>query len=487
MSTISRREMLGMAAGGLLAASLGRFALGQSQPGKRTNVLLIVADDMNCDAVGAFGSKVAGVTPNIDRLASEGMRFEHGHVTVGVCQPSRSVLMTGRYPHRNGAEGFQPIHDGFPTLQEKLNAAGYLNGILGKVKHLEPRNRFMWDMVFDQPELGQGRDPQLYYQHSKEFFDRAAKENKPFFLMANSHDPHRPFSGSEVEKRMFADSLDRIPKPSKTYSPGEVTVPGFLPDIPDVRTEVAQYYSSARRCDDTVGAILKALKDAGQEDSTLVMFISDNGMAFPFSKANCYLHSTHTPWIVRYPDKVKAGSVDRDHFISGIDFMPTILEAAGIAPVSGVDGKSFLPLLSGQDQAGRGRVFTVFHKTNAGKSFPMRCVQDQHFGYIYNAWADGKTEYHNESEGGLTMKAMRGAAETSPEVAARVKMFHYRVPEEFYDFEHDPDAMHNLIDDPKCARQVQQSRQLILGWMQATGDPLIVSFQKQLAGASGAK
>ena len=216
--------------------------------------------------------------------------------------------------------------------------------------------------------------------------------------MANSHDPHRPFYGSLQERQVcervwskHGVHLEDIPAPSRIYDSHDVQVPGFLPDIPGVRKEVAQYYCSVRRCDDTVGRVLSALHESGQEENTVVMFLSDNGMSFPFAKTNCYLNSTHTPWIVRWPGRVKPGAVNTRDFIEGIDFMPTILDAAGLPTTPGMDGKSFLPLLDGQEQPGRDHVFTVFHKTAGRKSYPMRCLRERRLGYIYNAWADGKT------------------------------------------------------------------------------------------------
>jgi len=132
-----------------LACWCGVVAAQTSESGisGRVNVLLITADDMNYDSPGVTGCKVPDVTPNIDRLASEGMRFEHAHINIAVCQPARSVLMTGRYPHRNGAKGFEPIRSDVPTLQESLRAAGYLNGIMAKVGHLAPIEKFCWDTV----------------------------------------------------------------------------------------------------------------------------------------------------------------------------------------------------------------------------------------------------------------------------------------------------------------------------------------------------
>jgi len=446
---------------------------------KRPNILLITADDMNCDSPGCFGGQTPDITPNIDRLASEGMRFAHAHITIAVCQPCRSVLMTGRYPHRNGAEGFQPINTSITTLQEELHKGGYLNGILGKVKHLAPIHKFKWDMAKDVGELGQGRDPKLYYKFAKGFFQQAANEEQPFFLMANSHDPHRPFHGSLQERNKFKQALKDITAPSRVYRDDDVQVPGFLPDIPDVRKEIAQYYSSVRRCDDTVGAVMRALRESGQTENTLVMFLSDHGMPLPFAKTNCYLHSTRTPWIAIWPGKIKPGTVDKRHFISGIDFMPTALDAAGIAATKGMDGLSFLPTLLGRRQAGRDKVFTQFHQTSARNRYPMRCIQNQSFGYIFNPWADGERVFKNESQSGLTFKAMQAAAKTDPKIAARVKLFQYRVVEEFYDFANDPDALHNLSNDSKYKKELDKMRKELLKWMEFTNDPALEALKNR--------
>ncbi len=476
----TRRRFLKTVGFGCLATAAGMHSILAAEKAKnRPNILLITADDMNWNAPGCFGGRTPDITPNIDRLASQGLRFEHSHVTIAVCQPSRSVLMTGRYPHRNGAEGFQPVNMDVPTLQEQLHEAGYLNGILGKVTHLAPREKFKWDMAYDFKELINGRSPEHYHDYARSFFERSAREGKPFFLMANSHDPHRPFHASEQEKKSFADVLKDIPAPSRVYRGDEIEVPGFLPDLPDVRKEIAQYYSSVRRCDDTVGAVLRALSESGQAENTLIMFLSDNGMALPFAKTNCYLHSTRTPWIAAWPGKIKPGTVDSEHFISGIDFMPTVLDVAGLPGPKGMDGFTFLPVLSGKKQGGRDRVFTQFHQTSGRNRYPMRCVQNKRFGYIFNPWSDGRRVFKNESQAGLTFKAMQAAAPSDPDVAARVKLFQYRVLEEFYDFENDPDAKHNLIDEPGYKKEIDTMRAELLGWMKRTEDPAFEALKNR--------
>ncbi len=452
---------------------------------RRPNVLLITADDMNWNAVGAFGCPVQGTTPHLDRLAAEGLRFERAHVTIAVCQPSRGALMTGRYPHRSGGEGFYHLRfAGIPILPALLREAGYAVGILGKVGHSTPYADFKWDMAHDQAELGAGRNPAVYHDHAKAFCTQAAEQGQPFFLMANAHDPHRPFYGNDKPEWYDGRTSPPAAVPSRVFRPEEIEVPGFLPDLPEVRLEVAEYYSSVRRCDDTVGRLLDVLDETGTRDDTLVVFLSDNGMAFPFAKTNCYLNSTRTPWIVRFPGRVRPGAVDTEHFVSGIDLAPTILQAAGAAQPHGMDGASFLPLLRGEAQPGRDKVFTQFHQTSGRRNFPMRCVQTARLGYIYNPWSDGVRAFQNESQSGRTFKAMVRAAAEDASVGARVELFVHRVPEELYDLHNDPDALHNRVDDPRFEGELQNLRQELSAWMRRTGDPAAGAFEARNSSAA---
>jgi len=467
----------------VLLASAAPAALSCSKTGIRPNFLLITADDLHYASVGVFGCGVADITPNIDRLASEGVRFTNAHVNIAVCQPCRSVLMTGKYPHRNGAVGFGPIFENVPTLQERLRKAGYYNGIAGKVSHLTPEEKFCWDKIVRDNELGQGRDSALFYVHAKEFFEESKKIKKPFFLMANSSDPHRPFAGSEQEKHRAVSRNLIYPEARLYYKPQEIEVPGFLPDLPDVRKELAQYYTSTHRCDRTVGMILQALEESGQADQTMVTFLSDNGMAFPYAKTNCYLSSTKTPWIVRWPGVVEPGAVKTD-LVSTVDFMPTILESAGISMIEGLDGESYLDLIKGRPYRKRNYVYTAFHVTVADREYPMRSLQDKKYGYIYNAWSDGETVFINNAQLGLTFEAMKRAAETDKEIADRVKFFQYRIPEELYDYERDPDALQNLVEDPLYRDELRRFRKELLEFMISVDDPLAEGFRSYLESSS---
>jgi N-sulfoglucosamine sulfohydrolase len=461
-----------------LLFSLNLAASGQpATPERLPNILLITADDLSCDSLGAYGCKVPDITPNLDALAAQGMRFGHAHVNIAVCQPSRQSILTGMYPHRNGGEGFEPIKGDVRSLTEVLVLRNYRSGILGKEKHLQPEEKFRWDYLAGEAALadgaGIGRSAEKYHSHAKKFMEEAVAAGKPFFLMANMHDPHRPFAGSAQELNAWGDDL---PKFTRRITADEIEVPGFLPDLPEIRKEIAEYHTSVHRCDQAVGAVLRALREAGQEENTLVMFLSDNGIAVPFAKSNCYLHSTKTPWIVRWPGKVKAGAVDAEHVISGIDYMPTVLDAIGLGGQPGMDGTSFLPVLKGEKQPQREYAFTEYHRTHGNQCYPMRAVQGKRYGYLVNFWAGRTPPMRMESLSGLTWKAMQEAAKTDPGIAARVELFKHRVLEEFFDFENDPDGLRNLIDSPEHQDEIRKMRTALAERMKATGDPALEPF-----------
>ncbi|MCR9294169.1 MAG: sulfatase [bacterium] len=444
------------------------------------NILIVTADDLNYNSVGAFGCDIPGITPNIDRLAKQGIKFLHAHVNTAVCQPCRQSWMTGRFPHNNGAEGFEPIDSHVATLPELLRTRGYVNGILGKEIHHQPVEKFCWDFIPFKTEKeriwrnGQSRNPELFHRYSAKFFQMAKAEGKPFFLLANSHDPHRPFIGSENEARAWGDQR---PPVTRQFAPDDVDVLGYLPDIPKVRQEVAQYYGNVHRCDENIGAVLRALQESGLEDSTLVIFLSDHGAAFPFAKAQCYLNSTKTPLIVKWPGKIAEGSADSTHFVTGIDLMPTILEIAGVSQVPHMDGRSFLPLLAGKPQADRQFAYSTYYQIFARIRYPMRCVQNEKFGYIYNFWSDQQLAMTGDSTGGMTWRAMIEAAENDPSIASRVALYKYRVREEFYNWQEDPDGLHNLADDPAYADELLKFRSKMLEMMERYDDPAYTAYR----------
>lgn len=460
----------------LIAAFALRPSLGVADDSPRPNILFLSVDDMSCDSVGVFGCPVEDTTPHIDRLAGESLRFHYAHVQVGNCMPSRNVMFSGRYPQNNRVEGFYQVkRPEYPVLADLFSEAGYFTAIRGKVNHSTPYTPYRWDLVLDElPDGGRAhpKDVASYYRSTRHGIEAAAKAEKPFCLLVNVSDPHKPFYTGERQNGSRKGQFT----PSRVYTADEVVVPGFLPDVAAVRQEVALYYSTVRRADDCVGQVLKALDDTDAAGNTVVMFLSDHGMPLPFAKTALWHHSTRTPWMVRWPGVTKAGAVDRQHMISAIDLLPTLLDIAGIKHPEGLEGRSFAPVLKGERQSGREFVVKVYNENSGGFRNPMRSVQTKRFGYLFNPWSNGERKFRTATTGTASYRAMRQLAASDPNVAARLKLFDYGVVEEFYDYENDPDALNNLIDDPEYADEIQRHRELLGDWMRSTNDHALSAF-----------
>lgn len=450
------------------------------QAATRPNILFISMDDMSCDSVGVFGCKLKETTPNLDRLAAAGMRFNYAHVQVGNCMPCRNVLFSGRYPHNNGVEGFYQVRNpGYPVLADLMQGAGYFTGIRGKVNHSTPYSPYpAWDAVLDTLPDGKQAHPKnvdSYYQSTKQGIALANAAGKPFCLLINVSDPHKPFYGEGGRNKRFEDPN----QPSRVFTAAEVPVPGFLPDDPVIREELARYYSSVRRGDDCVGETLRALRESGEDERTVVVFLSDHGMALPFAKTQLYYHSTHSPWIIRWPGVTKGGAVDDRHMISGVDLLPTLLDIAGIKHPSGLDGRSFEPLLRGERQDGRDMVVTEYNENAGGFRNPMRAIITREFGYIFNPWSNGTRVMATATKGTDTYRQMKLLAKADSRVAARLDLFEHRVPEELYRYSSDPDALENLVEQPELHVERDRLIQALEAWMVKTHDPLLEVFRNR--------
>jgi N-sulfoglucosamine sulfohydrolase len=435
------------------------------------NILYFTADDMNFDSSAVFGGPIKDLTPNVDKLAAEGLRFEHAYSTVAVCQPVRQTMFCGLYPHRSGSMGFFPVKPNVRTLNQQLRDAGYLISRFGKGRHLQPSDQFCSDIGDDNIS----RHPSKLAEATRMVLRKAREEGKPFFHNVNCYDPHRPFIGMKGP-----DDLAEGEKPSRYIKPEEITeVPGFLEDLPEIRRELAGYYTNVRRLDDAVGAVLAVLKEEGFADNTLVVFYGgDHGMSFPFGKSNSYENSSRGALIVRWPGVVKPGSVDRDHMVSTLDFTPTLLEAAKLPAIPDIDGRSFLPALKGETMSGWDRVFTQYNAAYGNNWLPMRCMRTKERSYIWNAWSNGTKKYSTENMAGLTWKAMLAAAESNPAIKARTDLYTFRVPEEFYDLTKDRFERNNLIADPERKTEIEAMRKELLALMQRTNDPFAEAFAR---------
>jgi N-sulfoglucosamine sulfohydrolase len=433
------------------------------------NVILITADDLGYEAVNSFGRTKLDLTPQLDAFAKEGVQFAEGHTATPICQPSRAVMATGLYSVSNGMMGF--IHRKKPvaTAMEVFRENGYLTGCLGKLRHSTPPMDYIWDFAFDMPDLGSGRSPKKYAEKTKAFLERSKAEGKPFYLMINSHDPHRPYHDPNGKK------LPGQEDPSKLFSVDEVEVPKYMPPTDQVKLELSFYYNSVRRFDDTFGAVMKVIKDSGFYENSIIVVLSDNGSAFPFAKANTYVASSKTLFYVHYPGHMKPGLVDEDHLISEVDIFPTFLEASGVKIDQKLDGMSFLPLLQGKAQKRNDFVITQIDYKAGGNATPMRSYGDKEFRYIFNPWSPTGDAYKNNNEG----KINKDIEQNHPEYLRYVEFFRHRTLEEFYDVQNDPDATRNLIDDPKYKDEIEKYRKGLKKWMKSKNDPVLVLFEQR--------
>ncbi|MCH5375755.1 MAG: sulfatase-like hydrolase/transferase, partial [Planctomycetes bacterium] len=265
--------------------------------------------------------------------------------------------------------------------------------------------------------------------------------------------------------------------PSRVFTPDEPPTPGFLFEDPVVSKELAHYYSSVRRADDGVGNIVKALDESGQAGNTLIMFLSDHGMPLPFAKTQLYHHSTHTPLIFHRPGMIPAGSVDDRHMVSAVDLLPTLLDVVGIAHPEGMDGRSFAPLLKGEEQEGRDMVIKEYNENAGGSRDPMRAVQTKQLLYIFSPWSNGERVMATATTGTPTYRRMAELAKSDELIAARHDLYQHRVVEELYDVQRDPDCLVNLIDDPAHQQELGRLRQALESWMDKTGDHMLDVFR----------
>ena len=444
---------------------------------KPMNLLLITVDDMSCDSVGVYGCELEGTTPTMDRLASQSLRFEHAHVTVGNCNPCRNVMFSGLISHNNKVEGFYKVTDpGWPHMVDLLQEAGYYAGIHGKVSHSSPYQPYGWDDDLTISPSGQKahiKDAKAYGESTSRGIEIAKKSGKPFFLSINISDPHKPF-WSQVRGGGEDPYV-----PSRIYTAEEVPVPGFLFEDPEVREELALYYSSVRRADDCLNEVLKALRKSGQWENTMIVFLSDHGMPLPFAKTQLYHHSTRTPLMVRLPGTTKAGKLESRHMVSVLDLLPTVLDSLGVSKPKRLDGRSFLPLLRGEKQENRDYVIKEYNE-NAGRSRdPMRGIQTKTHLFLFNPWSNGERVFATATNGTVTCKRMIKLAEDDERMNERLELYRYRVPQELYHVKRDPDCLENLIHRPNHEKTKNKLMELLEEWMVQTKDPLLECFRNR--------
>jgi len=434
----------------LTALLLASPPLPHATAAQRPNIILIIADDLGSEDSEPYGCK--GVrTPNLDQLAREGMKFTRAFNTCSSCSPSRSSIITGRYPHNTGAEMLHlPLPKEQVTFVEKLKAAGYWTAASGKW-HLGNNAKDRFDVLnIDIKATPVGNDDGSGCVKWVSTLQQRPKD-KPFFLWLASIDPHRPY---------FEGTL-AVP-----HKPEETEVPPFLPDAPPTRKDLAQYYDEIGRLDNYVGKVMDELKREGVLDDTAIFFITDNGRPFPRCKTSVYDSGIQSPLLVRWPGKVKAGSVCAS-LVSSIDLAPTILELAVLPALPTFQGKSFARLLSEPLETIRDSVFAEhnWHDFAACE----RSVRTVRFKYIRNFWPDlpgTPAEFDN-----FTFTEMRRLRDAGKLTEAQMNCFvKPRPTEELYDVQADPQELRNLAGNPNYADPLKDLRARLAGWRRETSD-----------------
>ncbi|MHC4995941.1 MAG: sulfatase family protein [Planctomycetota bacterium] len=448
------------------------------------NVLILISDNHTWFDVGCYGNKVVQ-TPNIDRLASRGVRFTHAFATTASCGPSRAVMYTGLLTHANGQyahphrEHNQGIRPDVPTVFEMLKTKGYRTGLIGK-DHIKPLERYPIDY---KPRVN-SRDVVKTAELAAEFFshDEDSGGGAPFFLIVSYHDPH-PIG---LEGVAWGVSSSTPGHDAPTYDPARIKPPAFLPDRPSVREEIAGYYEQISRMDYGVGLVLDALRKSGHDDDTLVIFYSDHGTSQPGAMGTHYEPGVRVPFVARVPGAEKTG-VASSAMVAFTDITPTVLDWAEVDfKPERFHGRSFLPVLKdpADPDAWGGGWNTVLLSHVAHDIFafyPMRTLREKRFKLIWNV------NYHDEYPLPIDTVSRRLWVTLRREGAKRlgarsIEKYLHRPQLELYDLQNDPWEVENLANDPAHRARLERMVSEMVKRLKAQGDPWLRNYHPFKAG-----
>jgi len=426
----------------------------------KPNVLIILADDCTYNDLPVYDGKNA-LTPNIDRLAKEGLTFNRAYLSEAMCQPCRAELYTGQFPLRNGcAWNHSASRPGTTSLPQHLGALGYRVGLAGK-SHVLPEASYPFENVpgFDSSCV---RNPTQVHEltGTREFIRRQKEE--PFCLVVALVEPHVPW--------VMGDA--------KQYPPRKIQLPPNIADTPKTREDFGRYLAEITYMDGQVGQILALLQESGLAEDTLVLFSSEQGSQFPGNKWTNWDTGLHTALIARWPGKITAGK-RTDAIVQYADVVPTLLELAGGAPQGVVlDGSSFAPVLYGEKETHRAYAYGLHNNIPEGPAYPIRTISDGEYRYIRNLTpGEIYIEKHVmgiQKNGELnnpywpTWVATTG---DQPATYNLVKRYITRPAEELYHTADDPYEMTNLATEAKYAEIKQKLAAEMDRWLREQGDP----------------
>ena len=466
----------------LLSLLAAVVCLGKDNP----NVVFILADDMSRDTWGAYGGKECK-TPNIDRLAKDGDRFDRAYCTVAMCAPFRQELYSGRSPWRTGT---LPNHSksvaGTKSVVHYLKPLGYRVALLGK-SHVGPNECYPFERLGDVSKKVDANPETL--TKARAFLDDCKKSDNPFCLFIGSHDSHAPFTTGDTS----------------AYDAKKLTVPPYWVDTPQLREEMVKYYAEITNFDNLVGMMRKELEKRKLWDNTIFMVCSEQGTQLPFAKWTCYDNGLRTGFVMRWAGVTRPGSVVKD-LVSTADVTPTLVEAAGGTLEPGAcDGMSFLPLLKGKElEQPRKYVFGAFTNCriidNRERVYPIRSIRDRQFSLIYNPNHESITSNVSLSQA-LKMIQEENAGSKSLNLAASwvprakkdnrakalVHKLHHRPEYELYDLSKDPFELENKADDPSHKKTLARLKKALHAKLTKLGDPDPIATEKSLVGSEGGK
>jgi N-sulfoglucosamine sulfohydrolase len=375
---------------------------------ERPNIIWLIADDQGDRDLGCYGHPTIR-TENLDRIASQGVRFTSSFVTTSSCSPSRASTFTGRYPHSIRAEDLHvPIPSGVNLLPTYLKGQGYYSASVGKF-HMGDNAAAQFDKVDDK--IGNW---QVVLEDMP--------EGQPFFLAVGFNDPHRSYQAGT------------LPDPADTSS---IVVPPYLPDTDEVKGDLAMYYDEVTRLDRVTGKIDNWLAEHGMTDNTIVVFWSDNGMPFPRAKTSCYDSGCRVPMIVRWPGKFPQGAVCEELF-SMIDLAPSMLGLLGLdipADMEGID-QSSLFARPGKQGA---REFVHLEANWHDLDDHVRAVRDKRFKYIRNFFPRLMQKVSLDVLESPSYKSLLSERDAGRLTREQMRLFMVpRASEEFYDTAADP-------------------------------------------------
>jgi N-sulfoglucosamine sulfohydrolase len=439
------------------------------------NVLLLISDNHTRTHLGCYGHPNLK-TPNLDSLAARGTRFSHAYATTPSCGPSRAVIYTGLLTHANGqythGHSFHNgvLAKGVTTVFDLLKASGYRTALLGKTSLGERAGQYEIDLRDESVARDLPRQAQIAEQFIREGGDQS------FLVVLSTHDPH-PSDRPAAKRR--ASGL----QPPRVLDPAAIAVPPHLPDRPDIRESLAEYYELIERADAGFGEALAMLKRTGKEDSTLILFFSDQGAPYPNGGYSHYEPGVAVPLIVVNPEATKRGVVS-NAMVSLADITPTILDWTAVKPPSyKLHGRSVLPVLEQETAAGWDHVVLSHVMHEVTMYYPMRTLRDRRYKLIWNLnsrtpWMDAN-EVVRRSPWAETLRRGDKFIGKRP-----IEKYLWRAPVELYDLQADPDEVVNLADDPRHAGLRRAMSEKLLARLRETGDSWLERYELPMPGES---